>query len=143
MAVLHDESSAPDLVRVEGLDSGHGSLKGAIRAYFEQGRRIIMEREEFIRIAMSRSLLQPELAVVIREKILDRQMKVLIDSLKTYLSEFRLSPAEIESFAMLLAGTNHTFNFLMRSVHQVEDAKIDAVFELLADSLIAKLEVRA
>ena len=140
MAVLNDEESSPALLEVKGLDVNHPNLREAIRSYFEYGRLRVLEHEEFMKIAMSRALLQPELADQIREKVIDRQMKTVMESLQVYLSKYTLKDEDLEAYAMLLTAMSHTFNFLVRRIHRVEDEKVDRVFDLLTDSLISNLE---
>jgi AcrR family transcriptional regulator len=139
MSVLQGADTG-DFVRIEGLDPSIPDLRTALRKYFEQGRRMVEERESFMRIAMSRSLFQPELAVAVREKIIDRQMDVLMKGLQERLGERGVSAQEVEACAMLMGAVNHSFNFIVRKVHHMPDEKIDRVFDLLTEALILRLE---
>jgi AcrR family transcriptional regulator len=138
MAVLQGEETS-DLVRIEGLDPAAPDLRSALRTYFERGRKRVEERESFMRIAMSRSLLQPELAVAVREKIIDRQMEALKQGLQERLQGAKLGEEELEAYAMLVGAVNHTFNFVVRKVHHMPDEKVERVFDLLTDALLLKL----
>lgn len=142
MSVLQGADTG-DFLRIEGLDPSIPDLKTALRKYFEQGRRMVEERESFMRIAMSRSLFQPELAVAVREKIIDRQMDVLMKGLQDRLTERGVSSQEVEACAMLMGAVNHSFNFIVRKVHHMPDEKIDRVFDLLTEALILRLEYAA
>jgi AcrR family transcriptional regulator len=139
MSVLQGADTG-EVLRVEGLDPSAPDLRTALRKYFEQGRRMVEERESFMRIAMSRSLFQPELAVAVREKIIDRQMDVLMKGLQERLLGRGVSAEEVEACAMLMGAVNHSFNFIVRKVHHMPDEKIDRVFDLLTEALILRLE---
>ena len=139
MSVLQGADTG-EYLRVEGLDPSVPDLRTALRKYFEQGRRMVEERESFMRIAMSRSLFQPELAVAVREKIIDRQMDVLMKGLQERLLGQGVTAEEVEACAMLVGAVNHSFNFIVRKVHHMPDEKIDRVFDLLTEALILRLE---
>ncbi len=139
MSVLQGADTG-EYLRVEGLDPSVPDLRTALRKYFEQGRRMVEERESFMRIAMSRSLFQPELAVAVREKIIDRQMDVLMKGLQERLLGQGVTADEVEACAMLMGAVNHSFNFIVRKVHHMPDEKIDRVFDLLTEALILRLE---
>lgn len=139
MAVLQGEETG-DFVKIQGLSPDAPDLRSAIRQYFEAGRRAVEERESFMRIAMARALLQPEMAVAIREKIIDRQMEMLRLGLMERLGGTHADPEELEACAMLVGAVNHTFNFIVRKVHHMPDQKIERVFDLLTEALSLKLE---
>ena len=139
MSVLQG-TEAGDFVRIEGLDPSEPDLKTALRKYFDQGRRIVEERESFMRIAMSRSLFQPELAVAVREKIIDRQMDLLVKGLRERMAAKGVSSEDVEACAMLVGAVNHTFNFIVRKVHHMPDEKIERVFDLLTEVLSLRFD---
>jgi AcrR family transcriptional regulator len=139
MSVLQGAETG-DFVRIEGLDPNTPDLRSALRKFFEQGRRMVEERESFMRIAMSRSLFQPEMAVAVREKIIDRQMEALMKGLEKRLDNRGVTPEEIEACAMLVGAVNHTFNFIVRKVHHMPDQKIDRVFDLLTEVLSLRFD---
>lgn len=139
MSVLQG-TEAGDFVRIEGLDPSEPDLKTALRKYFDQGRRIVEERESFMRIAMSRSLFQPELAVAVREKIIDRQMDLLVKGLQERMNAKGVSSEDVEACAMLVGAVNHTFNFIVRKVHHMPDEKIERVFDLLTEVLSLRFD---
>lgn len=112
----------------------------AVKAYFKSGKEEIEEKEQFMRIAMSRSLVDREMAKLVQEKIIDQQLPVLIDSLKDHLDESGVNQKQVEAIAMLLAASNHTFNFLGRKVHGMDDKKVDFALQVLTDSLSLYLE---
>jgi hypothetical protein len=92
---------------------------------------------------MSRSLFQPEMAVAVREKIIDRQMEALMKGLEQRLGNRGVTPEEVEACAMLVGAVNHTFNFIVRKVHHMPDEKIDRVFDLLTEVLSLRFDPAA
>jgi len=80
---------------------------------------------------------------VVREKLIDRFRLKLQHSLSGYLQQAGLTSDEIEALSMLLAASNHTFNFLCKRVHQMDSAKADLALSLLAQSVESFLESRA
>jgi len=132
------QTSADEVPLVqEGL-----SLRDALLVFFRAGEVRVREREEFMRIALSRSLIDEEMAKVVREKLIDRFRLRLQNSLSGYLSRANLSPDEIEAISMLLAASNHTFNFLCKRVHQMDQKKADLALSILAQSIEVFLESR-
>jgi len=137
MSVLQGEG-AGEYLRISGLDPAEPDLRVALRKFFEEGRRVVEERESFMRIAMSRSLFQPELAVAVREKIIDRQMELLKQGLQDRLGG--VSTEQVEACAMLVGAVSHTFNFIVRKVHHMPDEKIERVFDLLTEVLSLRFD---
>jgi AcrR family transcriptional regulator len=118
------------------------SLGEALLVFFRAGEARVREREQFMRIALSRSLVDEETARVVREKLIDRFRFRLEESLRGYLVRSGLSKEESEALSMLLAASNHTFNFLCKRVHQMDASKADLALSLLAQSVEAFLESR-
>jgi AcrR family transcriptional regulator len=151
LAILKDEVSLQSLVEAEtnrssALDfpvaTPGMSLAQALREFFKHGERHVREKEEFMRIAMSRTLIDPTLAKVVEEKFINRTFEMIVASLKGYLSNRNLTQREIESIAMLVSTSNHAFNFLCRRVHHMDPEKVDGALELLAQSIEAFLDLR-
>jgi len=151
LAILKDEVSVESIVEAESNRSSALdfpvampglSLSQALREFFKHGERHVREKEEFMRIAMSRTLIDPAIAKVVEEKFINRTFEMILSALRGYLSNQNLSQREIESMAMLVSASNHTFNFLCRRVHQMEQEQVDGALELLAQSLEAFLDLR-
>ena len=121
----------------------HGlSLKDALLVFFRAGEARVAEREEFMRIALSRSLVDEGTARGVREKLIDRFRFRLQKALSGYLQSAGLDADEIEALSMLLAASNHTFHFLCKRVHQMDSKKADLALSILAQSVEAFLESR-
>lgn len=118
-----------------GLD-----FKGAVRSFFDRGEAEALEKEQFMRIAMSRALVDRDMAKLVQEKIIDKQLPVLIGNLEEYLAEAGITKKQTEAIAMLITANNHTFNFLGRRVHNMEKKKVDLSLEVLSEALQLYLE---
>ncbi|MBU6153714.1 MAG: TetR/AcrR family transcriptional regulator [Bdellovibrionales bacterium] len=119
------------------------TLREALQVFFKSGEARVAEREEFMRIALSRSLVDEETARVVREKLIDRFRFKLQRGLSGYLKSAGLNADEIEAISMLLAASNHTFHFLCKRVHQMDPAMADLSLSILAQSVEAFLESRS
>ena len=84
---------------------------------------------------MSRGLVDRKMAKVVKEKIFDHQLPVLTKSVLEYSEMSSLNKKQTEAIALLIAGASHTFNFLGRRVHEMEQKKVDLSFEVLAEAL--------
>jgi AcrR family transcriptional regulator len=148
LAVLRDEESTQSLVESEsvrsddtlipGLESGL-SLSQAILEYFRAGERAIAEKEAFLRIALSRVLVDPELSRVIQEKFIERVVKKVARAIVTYSGARDISEEDVEALAMLIAASNHSFNFVYRRVYSIPPSRIQRSLEILAQSVEAYL----
>lgn len=148
LAVLRDEESTQSLVESESVrsddtvipdaDSGL-SLAHAIREYFRAGEHAISEKEAFVRIALSRAIVDPEISRLIQEKFIERVVKKISRALRTHARTREISEEDIEALAMLIGASNHSFNFVYRRVYAVAPAKIDRALGILAQSVEAFL----
>ncbi|NDG84414.1 MAG: TetR/AcrR family transcriptional regulator, partial [Proteobacteria bacterium] len=118
LAILKDEDSAQSLVEAESarssaLDFPKVSeglpLREALKIFFRQGERHVLAKEEFMRIAMSRMLIDPAVAKAVEERFIQRTLRVIMDSLRGYLIDRNPGEAELESIAMLVSTSNHAF----------------------------------
>jgi len=151
LAILKDEDSVQSLVEAESARSSaldfpdvtEGlSLREALGVFFKHGERHVRAKEEFMRIAMSRLLIDPAIAKVVEEKFIHRSFELIQGALRGYLSGEKLTPQELESIALLVSTSNHAFNFLCKRVHGMETARVDGALDLLAQSIEAFLILR-
>jgi AcrR family transcriptional regulator len=150
-AILKDEGSLQSIVEAESTRSSaldfpkasEGlSLREALGVFFKHGERHVRAKEEFMRIAMSRLLIDPAIAKVVEEKFIHRSFEVIQGALRGYLSSENLSPEELDSIALLVSTSNHAFNFLCKRVHGMDLVKVDGALDLLAQSIEAFLVLR-
>lgn len=118
---------------------GKGDLKKALRAFFVSGLRHVEEKQSFVRIALSQSLIDPKMAELLRSRIFDQNFKLMTDNLKGYFGR-KISRTELESVVMLLMAANFSLNFMMRTVHEIDSERVDRVIALLIDALAAHLD---
>ena len=118
-------------------------LREALKTYFENGNLEAIQKEEFMRIAMSRSLVDRAMAERVKGKVFDHQLPILSKSLVSYADGTDLNKKQIEAIAQLIAGASHTFNFLARRIHSIDEKKINLTFEILAESLELYFEKHA
>jgi AcrR family transcriptional regulator len=152
LAILRDEGSSQSLIESEGFQTSADvipapseglSIRDALMVFFKAGEARVKEREEFMRIALSRSLVDPEMARIVREKLIDRFRLRVLDSLRAYLKKCNLSEEEMEAIAMLVAASNHTLNFLCKRVHHMDQKTVDFSLTILAHSIESYLDSRA
>ncbi len=150
-AILKDEVSVQSLVEAESSRSvalefpraSDGlSLGDSLRVFFQHGERHAREREEFMRIAMARMLVSPEMAKIVQEKFIDRTVERIIEALREHLVRRKIPECDIEAVAMLVSASNHIFNFLCRRVHRMEQEKVDRALDVLVQSIEAFLDLR-
>ena len=115
-------------------NDGKTSLSQAIQIFFKHGRELAREKEHIMRIAMSRSLLDPEIAQMVRTRILEQQLPLIEKSLRTY-ARAKVAKTDIQAAAILIADNNFSLNFLARRVHQMEDKRVDLALQILAKSI--------
>lgn len=133
-SVLESDLSRCNLNELPKKEPGT-DFRSALKDYFFHGARECEQKEEFMRIAMSRSLVDPEMSKVVKEKIIEQQLPMLAESMKPFLSSNGLDQAHIESMALLIAVCNHSINFLGRRVHSMDAGKLDLSFKILAEAL--------
>ncbi|NDF14343.1 TetR/AcrR family transcriptional regulator [bacterium] len=148
LAVMKDEEGTHSLVESESVrsddtvfpDSSSGlTLSHALQEYFRAGEKAIAEKEAFVRIALSRALLDPEISKVIREKFIERVVRKISRSIRTHASAREIDAEDIEALSMLIAASNHSFNFVYRRVYSIPPAKIERALSILARSVEAYL----
>jgi AcrR family transcriptional regulator len=148
LAVLRDEASTQSLVESESLrsdetvipDAGSGLTPArAIREYFQAGEAALSEKEAFVRIALSRALVDPEISRVIREKFIERVVQKISRAIRTHARTREISEEDIEALAMLIGASNHSFNFVYRKIYTIPPARIERALWILAQSVEAFL----
>jgi AcrR family transcriptional regulator len=116
-------------------NDGKTSLSEALRTFFKHGKELTKEKEHLMRIAVSRSLVDPEIAQVVRTRILDQQLPLMEKNLKTYVTSSKITKNEIQAAALLISNTNFSLNFLCRIVHQMDDKSVDLSLNILAKAI--------
>ena len=148
-AVLKDETVSTALMQsakgsrqTNELPARQANLDfvSALKVYFKNGNIECQQKEAFMRIAMSRSLVDRKMSKVVQEQIIDGKIAPLAESLNEYLDGAKLSKKQREAIAMLIAASNHTFNFLGRRIHDLDSDKVDLSLEILTESLRLYLE---
>ena len=148
-AVLHDQATSKPVIlagrdqcpnqelptREKGMD-----FKEALKRFFKAGEIDLKNKEEFMRIGVSRSLVDCEMSKTIREQIIDKNLPHLADSLDQYLDGAKVTKKQKEAIAMLVASTNHHFNFNHRLIFEMDPEMIDLSFSILTESLQLYLE---
>jgi AcrR family transcriptional regulator len=149
IAVLQDSDASEEFMNSSGhqCQSTHWipsfgdskDLKMALRSFFKSGLQHFAKKEAFIRIALSRALIDPKMSELLRNKTMEQSVVVLMDGLKTYFGK-KIKTSDLESLVMLLVASNFSINFMGRVVHQIDSKKVDKVIDLLIDSLVAHLD---
>jgi len=116
------------------------SLKEGILTFFRRGEEAMEVKQEFARIGCARAFVDPEMAQVIREHILDEHLPDFTKQLRGYFGDKKISKAELEAVAFLIMSVNFNMNFMGRKVYQIEPERIESVFKLLANALQAYLQ---
>jgi len=115
-------------------------LKDGILTFFRRGEEAIEVKQEFARIGCARAFVDPEMAQVIREHIIDEHLPDFTKQLRTYFGNKKISKAELEAVAFLIMSVNFNMNFMGRKVYQIEPERIESVFKLMANALQAYLQ---
>ncbi len=114
-------------------------LFDAMIIFFKNGRKSVELKEQVMRIGCSRSLVDPEIAKLIKTELCDQRIPRVIKSLETFSEIKALKKPERESLAILIMSSNFNLNFLGRKVHGLGDSQIDLALELLAKSISRSL----
>lgn len=145
-AVLKDEISSRSIMgsdhcQIEPMPVQEGmSLRDALHAFFKMGQRRCELKEEFMRIAIGRALHDPEIAKLVREKIVEQSLPMLAEHLKPYLRGKKISREDLEAYTLLTTATSQMFNFWGRRVHRLDSATLDRSIELFIDAIAASIE---
>lgn len=114
-------------------------FKTALRSFFKAGLEHFEEKQSFIRIAISRALIDPKMSELLRNKTMEQSFVTMFESLQKHFGK-KIKKSELEPLVLLLMASNFSLNFMGRMVHRMESKKVDAVIDLLIDSLAAHLE---
>lgn len=114
-----------------------GNLKTGFETFFTNGMKSIEIKEAFMRIGASRCLVDPEMADVIRNNILNRHMPLISHNLKTYPELKKKKQGELDSLSMLLLTANFNLNFQIRKIYRLEPKLVDRALNILVDSFVA------
>lgn len=152
LAVLKDEVTSRSLVESEEsrtaaaefplAEEGLG-LRDALEFFFEAGKKHVREKEEFMRIGHSRILVDPKMAALVQERLVESSVRQVNLALRGYLTRHSLSNEEQEAIALLVAATSHSFNFWCRRVHKMEEGRTRLALSILAQSIESFLAGRA
>ena len=144
-AILKNESTLQEILKsgdvkcaaLQAFPKGKTAKEFAkgILAFFELGRTNAKEKEQFMRIASSRALVDPEMAEIVRTKVIAEQTPLVVEGISTYFPKGTLTEDEKQAIAMLICSSNFNFNFMGRLVYRMDEKKIDLAMKILAESL--------
>lgn len=112
-------------------------FKSAISIFFKNGLQSFDSCQDFVKIGASRALLDPEMAEVVRKKIIDHKLPEILRSMQTYPALAKMKKADLQAIALLLMTVNFNMNFMGRRIYGMGDAQVDRALEILAQSLVS------
>jgi AcrR family transcriptional regulator len=132
----HGDSVCSDLEAMPIVIGKHG-LKGALLEFFKNAQSIIQVKCPFMKIASSRALVDTEMASIVRDRLMDRQLQILSSRLKKLIEgqKGKVTPRQLEGITLILGSANYMLNFMLREVYEMEPERIDHALELLAEVL--------
>jgi AcrR family transcriptional regulator len=148
ISLMKDEEALQIVVQAQGdaictdleampIEVGKGGLKAALLQYFKNSQDIIRAKSPFMKIASSRALVDSEMAGIVRERLMERQMQILQKRLKLLIenSGGKVKPSDLDRVTMLIASGTYMLNFMMRQVYGIEGERLDASLEMLSEMI--------
>ena len=115
-------------------------FKKAMDIFFKNGLKSFESCQEFIKIGASRALVDPEMAEVLRKKIIDQKLPDMVKNLHTYPALAKMKKADVQAIALLLMSVNFNMNFMGRRIYNMGDGQVDRALEILMQSLVNFVE---
>lgn len=129
---LLSNHACPEASLIQGNET---SLPEALKEFFKKGKSTAKARESFMRIGISRALLDERMASQMKEQIINARMPMMEEGLSKYLNGGKFSKELIQAFAVLLTSNNFTLNFLGRRVYKMSPQKVDLSIQILVEAL--------
>ena len=113
------------------------SLKNGIKIFFKNGMKAIEIKEEFMKIGLSRALVDADMAAVIKKNFLDQHMPLVTKGLRTY-PEFKGKHlSELNAVALLIMTTNFNMNFQNLRIYNLDAKLVNQALDIFAESIAA------
>lgn len=114
------------------------NIKDALELFFKSGQVHFKEKEAFIRIALSQSLVDPRMGDLLRERTMGQSFLVLQNELQQMIGK-KIKGEKVESMVMLLMACNFAFNFMGRVVHRIDEKRLESAKLFLIEALSTHL----
>jgi AcrR family transcriptional regulator len=111
------------------------TLQEAVEDFLRQGREVIQERQQFMRISCSRSLVDPKMASIVRQQIIDRKVPMMIEAVGRFVDRKKVRIEEIEAAVILILSSNFMLNFMGRHIYQFGDDRVAHATHSLAQMI--------
>jgi AcrR family transcriptional regulator len=140
-AVLRDDHAVCP-ARGRGVESlAEAGLEAVIRSFFERSCGEKEDRQEFMRVVVSRAILDPSIAATMRERVCDIDQAVIRQQLEKLreLGKIR-ADADLQSSSLALASLAFSLGFFGRLVYRQPEADIQAAIAVVASSFARELQ---
>jgi AcrR family transcriptional regulator len=118
-----------------------GNLEQAIRSFLLRESEHARENQDFMRVVVSRSIVDPKVSEHIGKVIHEGKLKELVEQLKTYQMAGKLPASQdLESLAVTLSALGFTFGFMFPVVFGFSKERMERISSVAAHLLASGLQ---